>query len=163
MIGRGGVEPADGVEGTGTGNFSGVAGFGGSHDGTGVFGVGGGANGQGVRGIAAGAPNTVPNSSVGVYGQGGLFDGVQGLSFGSASSGVSGVNSSNGAGISGSSQTGYGGEFAGEFAQLHLVPAAATGHPTHGNHFAGEFFVDANGNLFFCRSGGNPGNWVKLA
>jgi hypothetical protein len=77
----------DGVQGYGSGVYSGVAGFGGTGDtgdGTGVFGSGGGNNGPGIRGIGAHARNTnpldgnpsnplqpSPTNNVGVYGQGG--------------------------------------------------------------------------------------------
>src|ERR1700687_5700235 len=68
----------DGVQGHGSGNFSGVAGFGGGNAGTGVIGVGGIGPGEftggpGVRGLGANAPNSGPpgnNTAVGVYGQG---------------------------------------------------------------------------------------------
>lgn len=81
----------DGVQGFGSGTFSGVAGFGGGNSGTGVFGLGGGTGGPGVRGIGAGGPNTFPSAAgpVGVYGQAGPNgDGVQGV----GSVGVRGVS-----------------------------------------------------------------------
>ena len=86
----------DGVQGFGSGAFSGVAGFGGDNAGTGVFGLGAGTGGQGVRGIGAGGPNTNPSpNAVGVYGQGGSgnADGVQGRGSGSFS-GVAGFGDS---------------------------------------------------------------------
>ena len=61
----------DGVQGTGAGNFSGVAGWGGPNSGTGVIGFGGGGAGPGVRGIGSGAQNTGPAGPAGVYGHGG--------------------------------------------------------------------------------------------
>jgi hypothetical protein len=70
--GRLGSAPADGVQGYGTGSFSGVADFGDPEGtGTGVFGVGRGPGAQGVRGIGSSGPNVLPSSPVGVYGQGG--------------------------------------------------------------------------------------------
>jgi hypothetical protein len=94
----------DGVQGFGSGNFSGVAGFGGSTpgigDGTGVFGIGGGAAGPGVRGVGAGGANTGPEPSsagnVGVFGRAGdgSADGVQGV-------GVSGAGALISAGVRG--------------------------------------------------------------
>jgi hypothetical protein len=36
-----------------------------------------------------------------------------------------------------------------------------TGTPT-GSHQAGEFFVDGNGDLFFCKRGGTPGSWFSV-
>jgi len=60
------------VQGFGTGDFSGVAGFGDpTNNGTGVFGLGRGPGAQGVRGIGSGGTNVLPSSPVGVYGQGG--------------------------------------------------------------------------------------------
>ena len=69
--GRSGGPVGDGVQGFGTGNFSGVAGFGGGDTnsvGTGVFGLGGVQKGDlfvpqrgpGVRGIGGGAPDASP-------------------------------------------------------------------------------------------------------
>jgi hypothetical protein len=81
----------DGVQGHGSGSFSGVAGFGGNVEGgppgTGVFGLGGTVTGSlfqggapGVRGIGGGGPITGPSGPVGVYGQGGPFSaGVRGV------------------------------------------------------------------------------------
>ena len=82
----------DGVQGNGTGNFSGIAGWGGADSGTGVIGFGTGGAGPGVRGIGAGGPNTGPGGPAGVFGQGGasapdvvgqagsgVADGVQGF------------------------------------------------------------------------------------
>jgi hypothetical protein len=81
---------ADGVQGFGSGTFSGVAGWGGGSSGTGAVGFGGGPVGPGVRGIGAGAPNADPGGPVGVFGQGGPnADGVQGVGSG-AGAGVRG-------------------------------------------------------------------------
>jgi hypothetical protein len=89
VVGQAGAGIADGVQGYATGNFSGVAGFGGPNAGTGVFGIGGTTtqvSGPGVRGIGGNGPNTAPQSSnglispVGVYGQGANgADGVRGV------------------------------------------------------------------------------------
>jgi hypothetical protein len=97
----------DGVQGNGTGNFSGVAGWGGANSGTGVIGFGGGGAGPGVRGIGFGGPNTNPAGAAGVYGQGGngapgvigqagtgIADGVQGFATGNFS-GVAGFGGPN--------------------------------------------------------------------
>ncbi|HKA04565.1 MAG TPA: hypothetical protein VKD67_09555 [Acidimicrobiales bacterium] len=58
--------------------------------------------------------------------------------------------------------TGLGGSFAGTRAPLLLVPAATAGAPKTGPHGTGELYVDSNGNLYYCRSGGAPGAWVNL-
>jgi hypothetical protein len=65
-------------------------------------------------------------------------------------------------GVLGQSDGGYGGHFAGARAPLRLQPAAGEGPPTSGPHLAGEFFVDRNGDLFFCRQGGSPGAWFRV-
>jgi hypothetical protein len=139
VVGQAGTAPADGVQGFGSGAFSGVAGFGdstpsSSQSGTGVFGLGGDPAGPGVRGIGHGGPNTNPSGPVGVYGQAG--------------------------------PDGYGGQFTGEaplLSQLFLEPSSAIGQPTAGTHKRGEFYVDNQGSLFYCKSDGVPGLWVKLA
>ena len=62
---------------------------------------------------------------------------------------------------------GYGGQFEGGFAPLRLVPQSADtgriGHPTTSPHSAGEFYVDTQGSLFYCKVTGTPGTWVQLA
>jgi hypothetical protein len=99
-------EGADGVQGFGTGNWSGVAGFGDlsspydplSNNGTGVFGFGGLPSGPGVRGIGNGGVNmSAPiGNAVGVLGQGGKgnSDGVYGIGSGTGA-GVHAVASGN--------------------------------------------------------------------
>lgn len=96
-----GAGDGNGVEGYGSGSWSGVAGNGGQNAGTGVWGMGNG-GGPGVRGIGAGGPNTSPGTSVGVYGQGGSdsADGVQGIGGSGSPRGSTGVR-----GISPSSST----------------------------------------------------------
>ena len=50
--------------------------------------------------------------------------------------------------------------FSSNFAQLRLEPAVLRdGPPTTGTHLRGEFFVDANGALFYFDGHG----WTKLA
>jgi hypothetical protein len=96
--------PNDGAQGFGSGNFSGVAGFGDPKgNGTGVFGTGRGPQSAGVRGIGGGEPNTDPVSPVGVYGQAGSgsANGVEGRGSGTFA-GVAGfgdVSSTAGGGI----------------------------------------------------------------
>jgi len=99
----------DGVQGFGSGTFSGVAGFGGPTAGTGVWGIGGGGGGTGVRGIGNSGPNTVPDTPVGVYGQGGSddSDGVQGIGVGTTGAGAHGISPSfNGNGVVGEAHNG---------------------------------------------------------
>jgi hypothetical protein len=107
----------DGVQGQGSGSFSGVAGFGGNVSGgeapgTGVFGLGGTATDNsvpgapGVRGIGGGGPNTTDplGRAVGVYGQGGPGGpGVVGSSLGNefAAPGVAGFGTGGSFGVGG--------------------------------------------------------------
>jgi hypothetical protein len=109
VFGQGGLAPSDGVVGLGSGNFSGVAGFGDGtlasaspNNGTGVFGLGGAPSGPGVRGIGHGGPNiqAPTNNAVGVLGRGGAgnSDGVVGFSSGTGA-GVRGVASPDPSGV----------------------------------------------------------------
>lgn len=47
-------------------------------------------------------------------------------------------------------------------AQLQLQRGLTAGIPTTGFHDAGEFYVDSNGRLFYCKAAGTPGTWVAL-
>lgn len=96
----------------------------------------------------------------GVYGHG--VNGVIGKTFDKVGSGVLGFNASSGPGVTGNSNTGYGGQFMGQFAQLYLVPSPIQGPPSSGNHQQGEFFVDNQGVLFYCKASGNPGTWKTV-
>jgi hypothetical protein len=109
----GGPDPGDGVQGFGSGDFSGVAGFGGNvpvgQAGTGVIGLGGvesaslfGGGGPGVRGIGGGAPNTSPANAVGVFGQGGKQSpGVVGQGGLNPADGVQGFGTGHFSGVAG--------------------------------------------------------------
>jgi hypothetical protein len=79
---NGNTQDVDGVKGTGSNTFSGVAGFGGGTNGTGLFGMGGGTAGPGIRGIGAGVPIADQGApgAVGVLGVGGQHAaGVRGI------------------------------------------------------------------------------------
>jgi hypothetical protein len=174
----------DGVQGFGSGNFSGVAGFGGNVQlavgataGTGVFGEGGTVigslgegDGNGVRGHSARNDGTRgdsdANNKSGVFGFNsskiGLAFGVSGETVSADGFGVFGF-SQVGNGVAGNSGAGYGGIFVGGRAPLRLVPATTgTGAPTTGSHQRGEFFVDSNGGLFYCQADGTPGTWARV-
>jgi len=169
---RGASVVQDGVVGsTNSAGRSGVFGFNTQTAGD-TFGVSGNANspdGAGVNGFS--------DKGVGVRGASGVQDGVVGSTniagrsgvFGfstqtaGATFGVSGsCDSPDGAGIHGISDQGYGGHFRGGRAPLRLVPANTAGRPTTGNHQRGELFVGLNGNLFYCRDSGTPGNWFQV-
>lgn len=124
---NGGVNTAniDGVQGAGSGSYSGVAGWGGPSGGEGIVGFGGGTTGSGVVGLAADATNPGSSLGVGVYGISGSEYGVHGAStsspgvYGASSSsyGVHGTSdsvagvygdSSSGVGVSGDSTSGTG-------------------------------------------------------
>jgi hypothetical protein len=92
----------DGVQGNGTGNFSGVAGWGGPNSGTGVIGFGGNGAGAGVRGIGFGGPNVGPAGPAGVFGQGGAgAPGVVGQAGSGIADGVQGFATGNFSGVAG--------------------------------------------------------------
>ena len=87
--------------------------------------------------------------------------GVTGRANAEAGIGVVG-DSANGTGVSGNGGT-YGAKLQGGRAPLRLVPFNSPGSSTTGFHLMGELYVDSEGNLFFCKSNGTPGTWVKLA
>jgi hypothetical protein len=144
-----------GVQGMSTGQ-QGVLGI--SDTGDGVQGTSG--SGVGVSGISHNNDGIVGTSSAdqksGVFGD---HTGLTQVTFG-----VSGRSQSPvGAGINGFSDVGYGGYFRGARAPLRLQPAPTVGPPRGGNHQAGEFFVDANGDLFYFRGGEKPlGGWFHI-
>jgi hypothetical protein len=111
---------------------------------------------------------TVPDKRVdGVWGEnvnGGF--GVSGST--NAASGPGGTiagawGSNSGAGAGGIGTGAYRGKFNGTEASLRLDPSNSAGQPTTGEHSVGEFYVDSTGALFYGRSSGTPGTWVKLA
>lgn len=135
-----------GVSGTAAaGNTAGVLG---RHKGT--------FEGHGVRG----------EGPIGVFGKG--TPGVDGIC--PASGGESGTPSGRLAGVRGNAQSGpgvfgaggYGGQFTGTKAQLHLVPGTSLGRPTTNFHEKGEIFMDSAATLFVCVAGGNPGTWWRV-
>jgi hypothetical protein len=119
-----------------------------------------GVYGESLSSSGAGVKGTVTATSGPTYG-------VHGICQSNEGTGVFGYNASdNGTtyGVRGSvnSPQGYGGFFRGGRAQLRLEPSQSVGIPT-GTHEKGEFYVDANGALYYCRRGGTPGTWVQLA
>jgi hypothetical protein len=131
----------------------------------------------GIRGDGKfGGVYGVSDSGFGVKGTSWADDGVVGSSSATGKSGVVGDNtggpegagfgvsghckSRDGAGVSGSSDYGYGASFRGGRAPLRLEPEVGTsGPPRTGDHQVGEFFVDMKGELFFCSGSGTPGSW----
>jgi hypothetical protein len=162
----------DGVVGSSSGETkSGVFGFNTKTTAAafGVFGSSSSPGGAGVSGRAEGG--------VGVLGTSQTNDGVVGSSNGETKSGVFGFNtkttgaafgvsgasgSPTGAGVNGFSDKGYGGNFRGGRAPLRLEPTNTPGRPTSGDHQRGELLVDTNGDLFFCKDSGTPGNWFRV-
>jgi hypothetical protein len=153
-----------------------------SDTGTGVFGHSN--TGSGVAGAST--------ANAGVQGTSQTNDGVVGTTTEFGKSGVFGTNhgsvpatilahvfgvtgradSPAGFGVSGDSAEGtgilgngghYGGLFEGGKAPMRLVPSSTTGAPPSGIHERGEFFVDSEGSLFYCKTNGTPGTWVALA
>jgi hypothetical protein len=169
---RGSSSSNDGIVGSSGGDRrSGV--FGDHTDATRVtFGVSGrcqspqgaGVNGFSVPGVGVRGTSTTNDGIVGTSGaerMSGVF-GDNAKTTG-ATFGVSGRSQSpQGAGVFGFSDFGYGGQFSGARAPLRLQPGTTFGRPTTGNHQAGEFFVDGNGDLFFCKLSGTPGTWFLV-
>ncbi len=146
---------AYGVSGTGT--YAGVVGNTTITDGAGVSGVAGTDGASGVSGVSG--------SSQGATGTGVL---------GTCSKGY-GVFAATGPAFNIARQPGpvavYGqvrddvglaGVFEGGRAALRLVPRHTAGAPTTGAHNPGELIVDSNGVLFYCRSAGTPGTWIRV-
>jgi len=174
VVGQAGSSPADGVQGFGSGTFSGVAGFGGEGSGTGVFGLGGGPGGPGVRGIVAGGPNTVPSRAAGVFGQGnetgsvgvqgiGPF-GVHGVARGIAGdTGVVAEGQSNGIGIfaSGGQAGFFGGDvdiFGGSLAVSHDLSVSGN-LSVLGSKSAVVPFPDGSHRQLYCLE--SPDSWFE--
>jgi hypothetical protein len=178
LTGSGGVgvigtsQGGDGVVGVSdANNKSGVFGFNTQTTGA-AFGVSGRSDSPAGAGV-----NGFSDPGIGVRGASKTNDGVVGSSsverksgvFGfttqttGAAFGVSGRSDSPaGAGVNGFSDQGYGGHFSGGRSPLRLEPAITPGRPTTGNHQRGELFVDGNGDLFFCKDSGTPGNWFRV-
>ncbi len=70
--------------------------------------------------------------------------------------------SPDGTGVTGISNNGIGGEFSGGTAQLRLVPGVTAGPPTGDTHLTGELYLDSNGDLYLCTSGGVGAKWARL-
>lgn len=131
--------------------------------------------GAGVRGTCLGGAGILGEGAIAVSGRGSI--GVQGTSSEKGTlvptPGVWGEHLAGGTGVLGTSAGpgsvgvfgtgGYGGELNGTQAPLRLDPSNSAGQPTTGNHLVGEFYVDSTGALYYCRSTGTPGTWVKLA
>jgi hypothetical protein len=153
-----------GVRGVGAlSNASGVHGE--SWDrGNGVYGeaqgTGSGVLGRSDEGIAVeGIIGTAANSSPAVHGStDGAGPAVKGT--GSAGPGVLG-ESALGPGIRGISTAGRGGLFAGDRAQVRLLPSGKATHPRNGAR--GDLFVDSSGRLWYCSKGGPRATWKQLA
>ena len=103
-----------------------------------------------IVGTASGTDSTVGTQRIGVMGmtdQNGY--GVYGIS-------------SQGSGVYGTSVSAYGGEFSGGAAQLRLVPGVTAGPPSGSSHLTGELYLDSNGDLYLCTSGGATPHWARL-
>jgi hypothetical protein len=162
------------------GEHTGTAGYGMVGDGKGQTGagvLGRNSGGEGIRGegsTQAEVAGVRGLGKTGVWGSTGVlgYSGVYGQHTGSAGFGLVGDGTgSTGAGVLGRDPSGpgiegrsskYGGKFAGNQAQLMLVPKSTTGKPTSGAHSKGEIYMDSAGALFVCTVGGTPGTWRKV-
>ncbi len=137
-----------------------------SGNGPGVEGLSGGSGGIGVHGVSGGSVQNATSLTAGVVGDSTAGPGVHGITTGNFSGGVIGEDASifGGAGVIGTSSAGIGGYFTGQLAPLQLSAGSGTGPPTGAGHNQGEFYVDTNGALFYCYSGGGgtTSEWVAL-
>jgi hypothetical protein len=154
---RGESQTATGIYGRSV-SHTGVTGYGG------VYGVVGqcDAGGTAVDGASSNGGTGVWGRSLptgyGVRGESASGFGVRGDA--TSGIGVAGA-ASNGTGVSGQGK--LGGDFSGTRAAIRLAPSATAGAPTTGSHARGELVCDKNGGLWFCRTGGVPGTWVRIA
>jgi hypothetical protein len=102
---------------------------------------------SGLYGIQSGAYGA--NAVAGVYGESDVAVGVYG-------------NAGNGDGVHGYSESGVGGVFAGDRAQISLTPGVYSGAPAYGAHVAGDIYLDKAAVAWVCVTSGTPGTWVRL-
>ncbi len=106
--------------------------------------------------------DTTTQPQIGVIGAANTGIGVYGYSPGSNGYGVFGESPGTlGDGVFGTGGR-YGGYFTGNIAPIRLYPSATAGPPTTGQHDRGELVVSSDGHLWFCRTSGMPGAWVRL-
>jgi hypothetical protein len=132
-----------GVFGESTGNGLGV--YGASTDGHGVQGAS--SNSYGVRGFSANSVGVLATTSS-ATGAGLLAENDSGASGGVA--------------VIALGQAGVGVYASGEQAAVQLGRNSLAGAPTAGFHNAGELVLDANADLYLCKSSGSPGTWKLL-
>jgi hypothetical protein len=152
----------------GFGNANGVRGVGkagvvGKSSTTGWEGVYGQHTGSGYGVVGDGSGNTF----AGVLGRNPSGPGVRGKgSIGVWAEGPTGVWAEGWVGVRGVGRRdvkgGYGGQFSGDLAQLHLFPMGTVGKPTTDPHTKGEIYMDSEGTLFVCTANGTPGTWRKV-
>jgi hypothetical protein len=113
-----------------------------------------------VSPVALAAYNTT-GSGYAVFGRSAV-NGILGQA--DAGIGVHGATYS-GSGVLGFSTGGYGGDFSGGSAPLHLSPNGNAGAPASGTHAAGELYVDSLGILWYCIASGTAGTgtWVQVS
>jgi len=152
-----GFGKANGVRGVGK------AGVVGKSSTTGWEGVYGQHTGSGYGVVGDGSGNTF----AGVLGRNPSGPGVRGKgSIGVWAEGPTGVWAEGWVGVRGVGRRdvkgGYGGQFSGDLAQLHLFPMGTVGKPTTDPHTKGEIYMDSAGTLFVCTDNGTPGTWRKV-
>jgi hypothetical protein len=156
---------------------AGVFGLSQTADGLGVFGRSTGAEGIGVQGSAPGIGVDAVSTSAsgtGASASGGRFGvdsearssdgvGVRGTAILGGGVGVHGVGGRNGVRGTTDNVGGIGGSFEGRAGALQVSMRMMAAPPDRGLAFEpGVIEADAQGDLWFCFKGGQPGEWVKI-
>ena len=124
-----------------------------------TLGAGPGVLGTSILGNGMEGRVTSTGFSAGVYGSAvaGFGSGVRGDC--APGNGVYG-STKTGTAVKGVATTGRGGVFAGQAAQINLVPATAASHPTSGK--SGDLFLDSTSRLWLCTVGGTTATWKQV-
>jgi len=115
-----------------------------------IEGYGTGSSGAGVYGYNPSGYGMVASGTVGISATGTTNAGVY-------------ASSTSWNGVTGLSQSRYGGEFTGGQAAIRLGNTGSSGAPVTGAHVRGELIVDSGGVLWLCKTSGSPGTWVKVS
>ena len=136
--------------------------------GEGEIGVYGASNTTGVAGVSTTLTSTGVSGSAGRYGVTGEAMATEGVGVRGAALGDEGIGVYGNGGYLGvrgytEATNGIGGSFAGRAGALQVSTWLIGAPPDRGIAFEpGVIEADAQGDLWFCYKGGNPGNWRKI-